>query len=163
MSRPIQKTPIFRVLFSTILMSIALVLTLDKVAPKPVLAESGGPVVTGRLVDAKGQPVVAAHVLAVPSRNTEPIAETESQEDGSWRYPAWKTKLNEPENYNLLETYRQLGFLVEKYGFTNGHEVIKKAAEYSHRIGAAPHTGINASGESPSFLQNLLASFLSDN
>ncbi|MBY9004359.1 MAG: terpene cyclase/mutase family protein [Candidatus Lokiarchaeota archaeon] len=52
------------------------------------------------------------------------------QEDGSWRYPAWKTKLNEPENYNLLETYRQLGFLVEKYGFSNEHETIKKAAEY---------------------------------
>lgn len=52
------------------------------------------------------------------------------QEDGYWRYPAWKTKINEPENYNLLETYRQLGFLVEKYGFTNEHDAIKKAAEY---------------------------------
>ncbi len=52
------------------------------------------------------------------------------QEDGYWRYPAWKTKLNEPENYNLLETYRQLGFLVEKYGFTKEHDAIKKAAEY---------------------------------
>lgn len=25
------------------------------------------------------------------------------QEDGSWRYSAWKAKLNEPKNYNLLE------------------------------------------------------------
>ena len=50
------------------------------------------------------------------------------QEDGYWRYPAWKTKINEPENYNLLETYRQLGFLVEKYGLTRGHHAIKKAA-----------------------------------
>ena len=54
----------------------------------------------------------------------------QQQEDGYWRYPAWKAKLNEPENYNLLETYRQLGFLVEKYGFTKEHEAIKKAAEY---------------------------------
>lgn len=52
------------------------------------------------------------------------------QEEGYWRYSAWKTKLNEPENYNLLETYRQLGFLVEKYGFTKDHNTIKKAAEY---------------------------------
>ena len=52
------------------------------------------------------------------------------QEDGYWRYPAWKAKLNEPENYNLLETYRQLGFLVEKYGFTKEHVAIEKAAEY---------------------------------
>jgi len=52
------------------------------------------------------------------------------QEEGYWRYPAWKTKLDEPENYNLLETYRQLGFLVEKYGFTKEYYAIKKAAEY---------------------------------
>ncbi len=55
---------------------------------------------------------------------------SKQQEEGYWRYPAWKTKLSEPENYNLLETYRQLGFLVEKYGFNRGHEAIKKAAEY---------------------------------
>ena len=54
----------------------------------------------------------------------------QQQEDGYWRYPAWKSKLDEPENYNLLETYRQLGFLVEKYSFTKEHNVIKKAAEY---------------------------------
>jgi hypothetical protein len=52
------------------------------------------------------------------------------QKEGYWRYSAWKTKLNEPENYNLLETYRQLGFLVEKYGFTKEHDAIKNAAEY---------------------------------
>lgn len=52
------------------------------------------------------------------------------QEDGSWRYPAWKKKINEPENYNLLETYRQLGFLIEKYGLSNDHDAIKKAADY---------------------------------
>jgi len=54
----------------------------------------------------------------------------QQQEDGSWMYPAWKSKLNEPENYNLLETYRQLGFLVEKYGFTKEHDAIENAAEY---------------------------------
>ena len=52
------------------------------------------------------------------------------QEEGYWRYSAWKTKLDEPENYNLLETYRQLGFLVEKYSFTKEQEAINKAAEY---------------------------------
>ena len=52
------------------------------------------------------------------------------QVNGSWRYPAWKTKINEPENYNLLETYRQIGFLIEKFGFSNDHDAIKKAADY---------------------------------
>jgi len=54
----------------------------------------------------------------------------QQQKDGYWRYSTWKSKLNEPENYNLLETYRQLGFLVEKYSFTKEHNAIKKAAEY---------------------------------
>ena len=54
----------------------------------------------------------------------------QQQKEGDWRYPAWKTKLDEPENYNLLETYRQLGFLVEKYGFTKEHVAIEKAKEY---------------------------------
>ncbi len=54
----------------------------------------------------------------------------QQQENGCWRYPAWKKKLNEPENYNLLETYRQLGFLVEKYGFTREHNAIERAVEY---------------------------------
>lgn len=48
--------------------------------------------------------------------------------DGFWVYPG-----NNPRtktDYNLLETFRQLGFLVEMFGFTNEHPSITKAAEY---------------------------------
>ncbi|MFX1451367.1 MAG: hypothetical protein ACFFCM_11020, partial [Promethearchaeota archaeon] len=49
------------------------------------------------------------------------------QEDGSWKYPSSKPRI---ENYFLLETYRNLGILVEKYGLNKNHQVIEKAAEY---------------------------------
>jgi hypothetical protein len=52
------------------------------------------------------------------------------QEDGSWKYPGGKKKLRSTENYNQLETFRQLGELVEKYGFTIKHPSIDRAAEY---------------------------------
>lgn len=48
--------------------------------------------------------------------------------DGFWIYPS-----NNPRaktDYNLLETYRQLGFLVEMFGFTKEHTGIAEAAEY---------------------------------
>lgn len=50
--------------------------------------------------------------------------------DGFWKYPSSKRDLRTQENYNQLETYRQLGFLLEKYGFNNQHQVIQKAAEF---------------------------------
>lgn len=50
------------------------------------------------------------------------------QIDGSWKYPgktAWYTT-----DYNQLETYRQLGFLIQMFGFNKSHTAIQKAAEY---------------------------------
>ncbi|MCE5215068.1 MAG: hypothetical protein LLF83_10175 [Methanobacterium sp.] len=52
------------------------------------------------------------------------------QEDGSWQYPSGKDKIRSKENYNQLETYRILMYLVEKYGLNKEHEAIKKAAEF---------------------------------
>jgi len=50
--------------------------------------------------------------------------------NGAWIYPG-RTKDEYPDiNYNLLETYRNLGFLVEKYGFTTEHPAVRKAAAY---------------------------------
>jgi len=52
------------------------------------------------------------------------------QNDGLWKYPSSKKDLRPKENYNQLETYRQLGFLIEKYGFNNQHKAIQNAAEF---------------------------------
>jgi len=52
------------------------------------------------------------------------------QDDGSWKYPSSKKDIRTQENYNQLETFRQLGFLIEKYGFNNLDQAIQKAAEF---------------------------------
>ncbi|MCK9152563.1 prenyltransferase/squalene oxidase repeat-containing protein [Methanobacterium alcaliphilum] len=52
------------------------------------------------------------------------------QGDGSWKYPGANKKLRSQENYNQLETFRQLGELIEKYEFNKNHKVVQKAADY---------------------------------
>ena len=49
------------------------------------------------------------------------------KDDGSWKYPG---KSEYGENKTLFETYKNLGLLVEKYGFNNQNNAIRKAAEY---------------------------------
>ena len=49
---------------------------------------------------------------------------------GSWRYPGGKRSIRSQENYDQLETFRQLGILVEKFGFTRQHPAIERAAGY---------------------------------
>jgi hypothetical protein len=47
-----------------------------------------------------------------------------------WVYPK-KAKEKYPSiNYDLLETFRNTGILVEQYGFTKHHPAIQKAADY---------------------------------
>ncbi len=45
---------------------------------------SDGYVIAGQLLDSQGQPVVEALVMAIMPAEDEPLAETESQEDGNW-------------------------------------------------------------------------------
>ena len=50
--------------------------------------------------------------------------------NGSWIYPGGKDSVRTQENYNQLETYRNLGILVEEFGFNKNHHAIAKAAKY---------------------------------
>ena len=50
--------------------------------------------------------------------------------DGRWEYPNPKERIRKKEHFDLLETFRQLGFLVEHYGFDNRHAAIKRAKEF---------------------------------
>lgn len=52
------------------------------------------------------------------------------QSDGSWRYPGNTHSGLPGQNYDLLETFRQLGVLVEQYGFNRAHPAIQQAAAY---------------------------------
>jgi hypothetical protein len=51
-------------------------------------------------------------------------------QNGSWRYPGGKHSIRSQENYDQLETFRQLGILVEKFGFTQQHSSIERAVTY---------------------------------
>lgn len=50
--------------------------------------------------------------------------------DGCWVYPGGKEQVRSEENYNQLETYRNIGVLVEQYGLNKKHPAMQKAAEY---------------------------------
>ena len=50
--------------------------------------------------------------------------------NGAWSYASGNRSLRSPENYDQIETFRQLGILVEKYGFTREHPAIARAAEF---------------------------------
>jgi hypothetical protein len=52
------------------------------------------------------------------------------QKDGSWKYPGGKKDFRTQENYDQIETFRQLGNLIGKFGFNKTHSVISKAAEF---------------------------------
>ena len=52
------------------------------------------------------------------------------QMDGSWRYPDPRAERSSVQNYSLLETFRNLGILVEKYGMNKDHPAVQRAAEY---------------------------------
>jgi len=54
--------------------------------PEPTRAYEGvsGFAITGQLIDLQGQPIVAAEISAHVPGEDEPIAEAESQENGSW-------------------------------------------------------------------------------
>lgn len=56
------------------------------------------------------------------------------QKDGSWKYPGGNEKIRSAENYDQIETFRQLGYLVEMYGFNNSNPVISKAADFLFRF-----------------------------
>lgn len=54
--------------------------------------------------------------------------------NGSWLYPGINEHVRTQENYNQLETYRNLGMLIEIFGFNKKHPSIRKAAEYLFRF-----------------------------
>lgn len=74
------------------------------------------------------------------------------QPDGSWIYPG-KNKPWHTTDYNQLETYRQLGFLVQMFGFNKSHPAIVKTAEYffSKQSDKGDFRGIYAAQYSPNY------------
>ena len=74
------------------------------------------------------------------------------QADGSWKYPG-KNKPWHTTDYDQLETYRQLGFLIQMFGFNKSHPAAKKAAEsfFSKQSKEGDFRGIYAEQYSPNY------------
>jgi hypothetical protein len=72
---------------------------------------------------------------------------------GGWKYPPSGAGARSAENYDQLETYRNLGFLVEKYGFDRRHPVIPSAARFlfSFQKPAGDFRGIYGTQYSPNY------------
>jgi hypothetical protein len=84
------------------------------------------------------------------------------QPDGRWKYPNPKEDLRETEGYDQIETLRQLGFLVEHYGFDKQHPAIKKAKKFifRHQTEAGDIRGIYWHQYSPNYTANFLELFI---
>ncbi len=72
---------------------------------------------------------------AVAMEGLRPLPEVEAilkkqRDDGSWKYPGRRSHGFEGENYDLLQTWRMLGILVEQYALRKPHPSILAAAEY---------------------------------
>jgi len=50
--------------------------------------------------------------------------------DGSWAYSSPRLELRSAAQYDLLETYRAVGELVEKFGLDARHHQVRRAAEH---------------------------------
>lgn len=69
-----------------------------------------------------------------------------------------KTHLNSPINYLLLETYRNLGILIELYGVNKAHPSIEKAAKFifSTQMSDSDFRGVYGSQYSPNYSAGIL-------
>lgn len=87
---------------------------------------------------------------------------SKQEADGRWKYPSPKKDVRDIEGYDLLETYRQLGFLVEKFGFNKQHEAITKAKEYifKQQTKEGDVRGIYWNQYSPNYTAGLLELFI---
>jgi hypothetical protein len=117
---------------------------------KPLLAASNEAIFyfTNRdLLNRPVEPIDTLWDLKIPSQILR-----KQQADGSWKYPG-KNKPWHTTDYDQLETYRQLGFLVQMYGFNKSHPAIKKTAEYlfSKQSEKGDFRGIYANQYSPNY------------
>ena len=76
--------------------------------------------------------------------------------DGSWSYPG--KRISEQMDKNQVETYRQLGFLIEMFGFDRRHPSIRRSAEYifSKQTAKGDIRGIYATQYTPNYTAALV-------
>jgi len=77
---------------------------------------------------------------------------------GAWSYPGGRHHVRSQENYDLVEAYRSLGFLVEKYALDRRHPAIERAAAYlfSRQTEEGDFRGIYGAQYSPNYSAGIL-------
>ena len=73
--------------------------------------------------------------------------------DGRWEYPGGVARVRSQEDYDQLETFRQLGLLVEEFGFDRSSPAIRKTAGFlfSHQTDEGDFRGIYGRQYSPNY------------
>ena len=77
---------------------------------------------------------------------------------GCWVYPSRGKCAHPSENYDLLQTYRTMGILIEMYGMDKTHPAISKGAEYflTHQAEEGDIRGIFGSQYAPHYTAGIL-------
>jgi hypothetical protein len=75
------------------------------------------------------------------------------RDNGGWRYRGGQTALCSREDYNQIELYRTLGFLVEMYGMNRRHPALAEAAEFvfAFQTDAGDFRGIYGNQYTPNY------------
>jgi hypothetical protein len=88
----------------------------------------------------------------------EPQRIINKQHDGSWTYPNKHAGERSLVDYEQVETYRQLRYLIEMYGFNKEHITITKAAEFffKYQTKTGDIRGIYGNQYSPNYTAAIL-------
>lgn len=86
------------------------------------------------------------------SRDAERII-SRQKVDGRWEYPGGGNGIRKQEDYDQMESFRQLGLLVEKFGFTRRHPCVERACQFlfSHQTQEGDFRGIYGQQYSPNY------------
>jgi hypothetical protein len=79
--------------------------------------------------------------------------------DGHWQYPGGgDSGIRSSEDYNQLETYRQLGVVVEKFGLDRAHPGLRRAAEFlfAHQTAEGDFRGIYGRQYTPNYSAGMM-------
>lgn len=78
--------------------------------------------------------------------------------NGAWPYPSGKAELRDQEDYDQIETFRTLRYLIEKYGLDRRHPAIQHAAEFlfAHQTDEGDLRGIYGNQYTPTYTAALM-------
>lgn len=77
---------------------------------------------------------------------------------GAWPYPGGKAELRDQEDYDQIETFRMMRYLIEKYGLDRRHPAIQRAADFlfAHQTDEGDLRGIYGTQYTPTYTAALM-------